>query len=124
MIKYQGLSTLEALEGAKRYNQWIAEQFLPFVTYPLLEIGSGTGNLSLFFVDKGRTTLSDIDQGLIVNLKKRFQNKPKFSVKKSSINIFISCDVIPEEEYPPGLFDFLLESEIILSKESHIFIPV
>lgn len=86
MIKYQGLSTLEALEGAKRYNKWIADQFIPQVKYPLLEIGSGTGNMSVFFMQKGTTTLSDIDEGLLAGLKKRFYKNKFLTVKKIDIS--------------------------------------
>ncbi len=72
MIKYQGLPTLEILEEARNYNKWIAEQFLPDIKTPLLEVGSGTGNLSKFFVGKKNVTLSDIDSGLVKGLRKRF----------------------------------------------------
>lgn len=93
MIKYQGLSTLEALEGAKRYNRWIAEQFLPYISYPLLEIGSGTGNLSTFFIGKGKTVLSDVDKELVKNLGKRFR-----SSKSASSVILDIADKIPASD--------------------------
>src|SRR5690348_14505440 len=93
MIKYQGLSTLEALEGAKRYNRWIAEQFLPYISYPLLEIGSGTGNLSTFFIGKGKTVLSDVDKELVKNLGKQFR-----SSKSASTVILDIADKIPASE--------------------------
>lgn len=77
MIKYQGLTTLEVLEGAEHYNKWITDQFLPYAKTPLLEIGSGTGNLSRFFITKPNVFLSDIDSGLLKNLQQKFPSKSK-----------------------------------------------
>lgn len=85
MIKYQGLSTLEVLEEAKNYNRWIIEQFLSYIKSPLLEIGSGTGNISKFFANERNVTLSDIDDGLVKSLKKKFKKKNSLIVEKLDI---------------------------------------
>ncbi|HSW97485.1 MAG TPA: class I SAM-dependent methyltransferase [Candidatus Saccharimonadales bacterium] len=85
MIKYQGLSTLEILEVAKNYNKWIAEQCLQHIKSPLLEVGSGTGNISKFFLSKKGVTLSDIDAGLVKTLKKKFSQK-SVSIQKIDIS--------------------------------------
>jgi SAM-dependent methyltransferase len=72
MIKYQGISTLEVLEDAKNYNNWIANEISSHVSAPTLEIGAGTGNLSKYFLSHKPLYLSDIDSGLVTHLKKRF----------------------------------------------------
>ncbi len=77
MIKYQGLNTLEVLEGAENYNKWIIDQFLPLLKSHILEIGSGTGNISTFFIEKPNVFLSDIDKGLIQHLQQKFPKKSK-----------------------------------------------
>ncbi|HEX7042230.1 MAG TPA: methyltransferase domain-containing protein [Patescibacteria group bacterium] len=77
MIKYHGLTTLEVLEEAENYNKWIADQFLPHLKGPILEIGSGTGNISGFFSKKSKIFLSDIDKGLISHLKKKYPKNKK-----------------------------------------------
>lgn len=81
MIKYQGLNTLEVLEGAENYNNWIISQFMPFLKSPILEIGSGTGNISRFFIKKRDVYLSDIDAGLIKHLKQKFPHKKRTIIK-------------------------------------------
>ncbi len=77
MVKYKGLTTLEVLEDAQNYNKWIIDQFLPHLKSPLLEIGSGTGNISRFFVSRQHVYLSDIDTGLINHLQETFPTKEK-----------------------------------------------
>lgn len=80
MIKYQGISTLEVLQDAKKYNQWIAEQIKTHITSPALEIGAGTGNLSKYFLETKKLYVSDIDKGLVQHLKKKFADKKNVSV--------------------------------------------
>ena len=75
MIKYNGLSTLEVLEGAENYNSWIASNIRPYVKSPLLEVGAGSGNISNYFLDYKDFTLSDIDLGLVRLLKNKFKSK-------------------------------------------------
>ena len=80
-IKYKGVATLEVLEDAKNYNNWIASELRPFIKFPSLEIGSGIGNLSKYFITHGSMTLSDNDKGLVSFLKKVFKSKKNVSVK-------------------------------------------
>jgi len=88
-IKYKGLSTLEVLEGANNYNNWIAYEILRFVKNPIIEIGSGTGNLSEKFLNYGQVLLSDNDNGLVKVLNDRF----KHFKNGSSIRLDIEKDV-------------------------------
>ncbi|HYK08681.1 MAG TPA: class I SAM-dependent methyltransferase [Candidatus Eisenbacteria bacterium] len=85
MIRYQGISTLEILEEAKNYNNWIAEQFLPLIRTPLLEIGAGTGNISKHFVNKKNVTITDIDAGLVKQLKKKFSNSTVSDIRTLNV---------------------------------------
>lgn len=71
-IYYKGLSTLEVLEGANNYNNWIAHEMLRFIKAPVIEIGSGIGNLSEKFLIHKPLVLSDKDNGLIKILQERF----------------------------------------------------
>lgn len=84
IIKYQGLSELEILEEAKNYNKWIIKQFLPHLQSPLLEVGSGTGNISKLFANIKNVSLSDVDNGLVKALQKKFK-KSKFSFLQLNI---------------------------------------
>ncbi len=85
--KYKGTPTLEVLEGAHRYNNWIAQSILPFVKPPVLEIGAGIGNLSALFIHKTPITLSDLENEFVNILKDKFNHEKKVLVKKFDISI-------------------------------------
>ncbi len=84
--KYKGTPTLEVLEGAHRYNNWIAQSILPFVRPPVLEIGAGIGNLSALFIHKSPITLSDLENEFVNILKDKFSQEKKVLVKKFDIS--------------------------------------
>lgn len=74
MKKYNGVKTLEVLEGADNYNNWIASRIKDYIQSPALEIGAGTGNMSTFFKDIEDLTLTDIDASLVEKLQQKFKN--------------------------------------------------
>lgn len=95
MIKYKGVSTLEVLEGANNYNKWIAETFLPYITTPALEIGSGIGNITKHLIKDNCLYISDKDLDLVKHLKKRFStynnlNFFQFDISKKAPSKFIN----------------------------------
>ncbi len=98
--KYQGTEVLEVLEGAKNYNAWIASAIEPHLIDPILEIGSGIGNISEYFL-KRDLTVSDIDGALVErfrinhsrvkNIKFRtldIENEPRDVLRNSYKSIF------------------------------------
>lgn len=92
MVNYQGLKTLEVLEGADNYNAWIASSISPYIKSPALEIGAGTGNISNFFKTIGKLVISDNDPALVNLLEKKYKNKGVLIreldiEKKGSINL-------------------------------------
>ena len=69
----EGLHTLEAVGRAHKFNRWMYQQVQPWMGGKILEIGSGIGNLSEFFLDDGADiTLSDIRKHYCDELKRRF----------------------------------------------------
>ncbi|MEL7532376.1 MAG: class I SAM-dependent methyltransferase [Bacteroidota bacterium] len=58
----EGLETLETIAGANRFNAWMAETVQQYlIPGRVLEIGSGIGNISREFLEKGYDlTVSDI----------------------------------------------------------------
>lgn len=74
-ITYSGIQTLEVLEGADRYNSWIAESIMPYISSPVLEVGSGTGNISQHFLSKDPLYVTDSDNGLVKKLKEKFKGR-------------------------------------------------
>src|SRR5438034_7279020 len=85
MQRYQGRSTLEVLEEAKNYNKWIAENFLPHLTSPVLEIGAGTGNITHYFQHIDELIISDSDKNLLASLGKKF--KKNKNIKKIHLDV-------------------------------------
>lgn len=60
-IDPEGYETLKVISDAVHFNNWTFDIIKPFCTGSILEIGSGIGNISSRFIDKGfNITLSDI----------------------------------------------------------------
>lgn len=97
----EGAETLDSVSSAPLFNKWMFETIQPFCKGRILEIGSGTGNISSFFLDQGRDlVLSDI--------RKEYCDKliEKFPAHKE--NIFLIDLANPEftEAYPQFLEKF------------------
>jgi len=72
-IDKEGWETLDAIAAADKFNQWMYQTIKPYCSGKILEIGSGIGNISKFFVDdKANITLSDIRPVYCDVLKKKF----------------------------------------------------
>lgn len=85
MIKYRGIKTLEVLEGADNYNKWIINRISRYIKSPALEIGAGTGNISNSFLNLKSLVITDIDEGLVLDLQRKFKDKKNVSVKQLNI---------------------------------------
>ncbi len=71
-----GEETLDVISKANKFNKWMYETIKPYCNGNILEIGSGVGNISQFFIDEGfPTMLTDIRTGYCERLKKKFGNK-------------------------------------------------
>ena len=77
---YQGLTTLEILTEAKNYNRWIAENFYSSIQAPLLEFGSGIGNISELISSYTPLCLTDTDARMLAHLKNKFSHINDVSV--------------------------------------------
>jgi 2-polyprenyl-3-methyl-5-hydroxy-6-metoxy-1,4-benzoquinol methylase len=69
----KGFATLNAIAVADKFNKWMYETIKPFCSGQILEIGSGTGNISQFFLKDGLpVTLSDISSQYCQILTEKF----------------------------------------------------
>lgn len=60
-IDTEGAEILDVISSAGKFNEWMYETIKPFCKGKVLEIGSGIGNISSFFLrDKFEITLTDI----------------------------------------------------------------
>ncbi len=71
----EGEDTLKTIALANHFNEWMYKTIKPFCKGKILEIGSGLGNISEFFLhDEASIFLSDIRQGYCDTLKMRFED--------------------------------------------------
>lgn len=102
-VDQEGLDILDVVAKAKKLNNWMYETIEPFCKGAVLEVGSGTGNISEFFVNnKYDISVSDLRENYRIILKDKFnlpENKvldldivaPDFDIKsKELLNSFDS----------------------------------
>jgi 2-polyprenyl-3-methyl-5-hydroxy-6-metoxy-1,4-benzoquinol methylase len=90
-MPYQGLTTLEVLTEAKNYNRWIADNFYSYIQAPLLEFGSGIGNISELLSSYTPLCLTDTDANLLAHLNDKFSH-----INDVSVNFFDITQPPPE----------------------------
>lgn len=70
-----GTDTLEVISAAGKFNQWMYKTIARHCSGDILEIGSGIGNISGYFIaDNASIALSDFDSSYLPGLKERFKN--------------------------------------------------
>jgi len=73
----KGLDTLKVISEAQQFNRWMYQTIKPFCKGDILEIGSGIGNISSFFInEKFVISLSDIRKNYCDILKEKFTASP------------------------------------------------
>ncbi len=75
-IEYDhGTEILEVISDAGNFNRWMYETIQPHCLGNVLEVGSGIGNISQFFLADGyQITLSDLNTGYFSILENKFGN--------------------------------------------------
>jgi SAM-dependent methyltransferase len=69
-IDVEGLETLDVISKANNFNNWMFNTIKPYCNGSILEIGSGIGNISKYFIANGyKLTVSDIRDNYIDYLK-------------------------------------------------------
>ncbi|MFH2096306.1 MAG: class I SAM-dependent methyltransferase, partial [Bacteroidota bacterium] len=72
-IDQYGAETLDAISVASRFNRWMYKTIKPFSKNDIIEIGSGIGNISQFFVTDGSNIrLSDINEAYLSFLRDKY----------------------------------------------------
>lgn len=76
-VDQEGLDTLSVIANADKFNKWMFETIQPYCKGRILEIGSGVGNISTFFLDNNYDImLTDIRDNYCDILRTTFSNKP------------------------------------------------
>ena len=69
----QGLQALDTIATQDAFNRWMYQTIAPFCRGEILEVGSGIGNISRFFLEAGqRLSLSDLRSEYLARLQQRF----------------------------------------------------
>lgn len=77
-----GLETMSvALPKAINYHRWIYQSIGGFVGTRVLEIGSGSGNLSQFMLGRERLILTDLAEDSLALLRDRFGDRPNVRIE-------------------------------------------
>ena len=107
-----GTETLEVISAADNFNRWMYETIKPFCSGDILEIGSGIGNISRFFVEDGADiTLSDIENSYFPRLKEKFVDHPNLM----GIHLMDFSDKNLEKNHPGliGKFDTIFALNVV-----------
>ncbi len=73
-IDQEGAQILDAISSATHFNRWMYESVEPYCKGKILEVGSGVGNISSFFLDsKKEITLTDLRPVYRKTLIKKFR---------------------------------------------------
>jgi SAM-dependent methyltransferase len=75
-----GAITLRRMAGLSAYNAWLHRLFEGFLGRRILEVGSGVGNQTQFFLDRERIVASDIEPHYRTELRARFGGRANIRV--------------------------------------------
>lgn len=75
-----GAVTLRRMARLAPYNAWLDARFRSFLGDRVLEVGSGVGNQTRYFLDKERVIASDIEPHYVRELDAKFDHHPNVRV--------------------------------------------
>ncbi len=101
---YEG-GELDALAAAQRYQEWIAEQFRPYLHGNVMELGAGIGTMAQKWVDCAeRLHLVEPAENLYPLLKARFAGDPRTVLYQGVLEEVVSRNDGPR----PGSMDAVI----------------
>jgi glycosyltransferase involved in cell wall biosynthesis/phospholipid N-methyltransferase len=102
-----GSQILGRLSRAPRFNAWMADTIEPYCGQRILEIGSGTGNLTRQLIPREHYVASDINPLYLDTLKGLLRERPYLNVSHTDVT---KGDTFPA---PPGGFDTIICLNVI-----------
>ena len=133
-IDQEGLEILNVIEKADKFNGWMYKTITPFCKGRILEIGSGIGNISQFFIaNKQEIVLSDLRDNYIEILRNKFTNEvikidlvdPDFDIKyKDFLGTFDTVFALNVVEHIKDDLQAIANSKKLLKKEGCLIILV
>jgi len=88
-------TTLDSLDGATNYADWIYSMMEPHLGQKVLEVGAGHGTLTDRLMQGRCVTATDVSPRCVAMLEEKYRDDPEVDVK--------FCDI--EQDVEPGPFD-------------------
>jgi SAM-dependent methyltransferase len=79
-------STLDSLDDAENYRDWIVSLAAPYLVGPILEVGAGHGTFTENFADFGDVTSVEPDPYAAELLASRYANDPRVSALSGTVD--------------------------------------
>jgi SAM-dependent methyltransferase len=98
-LDLEGLETLSVISKADNFNRWMYETIKPYCKGKILEVGSGVGNISKYFLeDKSEILLTDIRDNYCEILRENFSDKPSLLGVKNIDLVVDNFEIIYKDE--------------------------
>lgn len=107
-----GGETLDVISSADKFNRWTYDTIAPFCKGNILEVGSGVGNISKYFLENKQSIfLSDIRQGYCDKLQENFSSYP--NLKGIDLLDLVDPDFDNKFKHLLGTFDTLFSLNVV-----------
>lgn len=117
-VKDSGPETLDVISEADNFNRWMYQTIKPYCSGNILEIGSGIGNISQFFLaDNLEISLSDLSTDYFRILESKFAGFPNLK----GLFTFDFAEKELEQKYPHliGMFDTVFALNVLEHVPDH-----
>jgi len=117
-VQNQGTETLEVISDAGNFNRWMYQTIKPYCSGNVLEIGSGIGNISTYFLnDNFDISLSDLSTGYFKILENKFSGYPNLK----DLFTFDFAEKNLEQNYPHliGKYDTIFALNVLEHVPDH-----
>ena len=81
----EGYLTLDRMAALKQYNRWILDRFAGHIGRRVLEVGSGTGNMTRLLYGRDLIVATDMEAAYLHILQNRFRRQPTIRVARLNL---------------------------------------
>jgi len=107
--------SLDTIEGLYEYNHWVFNQLRPFVEGSVLEVGSGTGNITQF-LSMQATRVVGVEP--VASFTQRFRNRLSHMSHVSCIDGYLSDLPAPTDD--AQRFDTVVSCNVLEHIDDHV----
>jgi SAM-dependent methyltransferase len=113
-----GTETLEVISDAGKFNRWMYQTIKPYCSGNVLEVGSGIGNMSSFFLEDGfEISLSDLSNDYFRILESKFGKYP--NLKGLFCLDFAEKELLEKYPHLVGQFDTIFALNVLEHVPDH-----